>query len=110
MYRYMQRMPECTYKDKHYFSTGNMIFMLKLCTSNGSLEDFKLLNNELMELDGENPYGKEVKQGYTNFINFKYDKVRDGGSESPLGTPKPKLSESAMGTLKTLMIREIQSA
>ena len=103
-------MPECTYKKMHYFSTSNMIFMLKLCTSNGCLEDFKLLNNELLELTENDEYGREVKQGYTAFINFRYDKARDGHfSEVDEFVSTPKLSESALGTLKTLMIREIQS-
>lgn len=109
MYRYMQRMPECTYKDKHYFSASNMIFMLKLCTSNSCLEDFKLLNNELLELEGNDVYAKEVKQGYTAFINFRYDKTRDGSNDNDLFVPTPRLSESALNTLKTLMIREIQN-
>jgi hypothetical protein len=107
LYRYMERMKECSYKGMHYFSTGNMVFMLKLCTDNGSIDEFKELNKELL---GGDAYGKEVNQRYTNYLNFRYDKVRDGEPDSQSFVSSAKLSDSAMGNLKTLMIREIQSS
>jgi hypothetical protein len=70
LFKHYKSRHDSQFPTAHYFTPQNFVLMLKMCTSNGALEEFKLLNRDVMMIEKvDDEYVAKIKQGYSNFIS-----------------------------------------
>jgi hypothetical protein len=103
LFKHYKTKPNCQFKDVQYFSTSNFVWLLKLCTANGAIEEFKVLNRDItLSEDIDDDYVAKVKQGYTDFVT---NKTRDIVPVKPIPRKTPKLDTASLLKFKELLIR-----
>lgn len=104
LFKHYKSKPNCQFKDVQYFSTSNFVWLLKLCTANGAIEEFKVLNRDItLSKDINDDYVAKVKQGYSDFVANKTQDV----PEEPVARKTPKLDPTSLLNFKELLIRTL---
>jgi hypothetical protein len=74
LFKHFTSRKDCQFSDAHYFSPHHFVLMLKMCTANGALEEFKILNRDIMTIEKyDDEYVTKIKQGYSSFISQRSD-------------------------------------
>ncbi|KAJ3311925.1 hypothetical protein HDV04_003534 [Boothiomyces sp. JEL0838] len=95
--------PNCAFKDVEYFTPETFILLLKFCTYTGNIEEFNMLNQDVLSKNSDVDFVNKVKIGYATFVN---DRKNRGSIATLKATrPQPKLDLESINRLRNTLIQ-----
>ena len=69
MHKFYKTRRASTFAKEHYFSALSLIRILSLCTTAGFLDEFKILNRDILKSHfAQDDYVQTVQKGYAAFV------------------------------------------
>ncbi|KAI8896489.1 hypothetical protein BC833DRAFT_622075 [Globomyces pollinis-pini] len=108
LFKYFKSKRDSAFKDQQYFTAPIFVLLLKLCTATGSLEEFRLLNQDiLLAPNQDDNFIATVKKGYTLFIAQKsdHDLEEPGPVHSRKNVSAPSLNLDSIQEMRRIFKR-----
>jgi hypothetical protein len=108
LFKHYKTKHDCQFPDVHYFTPENFVLMLKMCTANGALEEFKILNRDIMNTEKiDDDYVAQIKKGYSTFISQRNEV--DNKSLIPQSRRvSVQLNSENLVLLKSLLLKSLE--
>ncbi|KAJ3256776.1 hypothetical protein HK103_005150 [Boothiomyces macroporosus] len=103
LFKYYQTRPNCAFKDVEYFTPETFILLLKFCTYTGNIEEFNMLNQDVLSKNSDVDFVNKVKIGYATFVSDR--KNRGSIATSKAARPQPKLDLESINRLRNTLIQ-----
>ncbi|KAJ3319748.1 hypothetical protein HDV06_005949 [Boothiomyces sp. JEL0866] len=103
LYKYYKSRPHSAFKDFEYFTPETFILLLKFCTYTGNIEEFNMLNQEVLSKNTDVDFVNKVKIGYATFVNNRLKRASKSAQKN--SRPQPKLDLESINRLRNTLIQ-----
>jgi hypothetical protein len=108
LFKHYKTKHDCQFPDVQYFTPENFVLMLKMCTANGALEEFKILNRDIIQTEKiDDDYVAQVKKGYSTFISQR-NELANGTSKPQKRRVSVQLNSENLLLLKSLLQKSLE--
>ncbi|KAJ3269858.1 hypothetical protein HDV01_000864 [Terramyces sp. JEL0728] len=103
LYQTYKHRPHSVFRDEEYFTPETFVLLLKFCTHTGNIEEFNMLNHDVLSKNPDVDFVNKVKIGYATFVNDKLN--RNSKTSQAALRPQPKLDLEAINRLRNTLIQ-----